>query len=74
MRVLRVTFAIALLAALFVQSVAALAAPREARAGGRLPTQYMPQAPQPTLRRDPRRGVYVPVYTSPDGEKDPGSC
>jgi hypothetical protein len=74
MRKVRMSIALALLAALLVQSVVAIAAPREARAGGRAPivtpSEYM-RVPQPA---DPGRPVrYVPKSALPK-DKDPRHC
>ena len=75
MRTVRMSVALALLAALLVQSIVALAAPREARAGGRPRAaalrEYSP-APQRAQPGAPAR--YVPGHVQPDGAKDPRHC
>jgi hypothetical protein len=73
MRTVRMSVAVTLLAALFVQSIVALTAPREARAGGR-PTetlrQYFPSPQRSQPVGPPAR--YVPGHVQPG--KDPRQC
>jgi len=76
MRTLRPSLAIVLLAVLLVQSLVALTAPREARAGGRppviLPAPPMVEQPQRFPPAEPTR--YVPADRLPNGDKDPRHC
>ena len=74
MRAVRMSVALALLAALLVQSIVALAAPREARAGGRPPAatlrEYFPSPQRSQPVGPPAR--YTPGHVQP--AKDPRHC
>ena len=73
MRAVRMSVALALLAALLVQSIVALAAPREARAGGRPAEtihQYFPSPQRSQPVGPPAR--YTPGHVQP--AKDPRHC
>jgi hypothetical protein len=76
MRTLRVSLAVALLAALLVQSVVAIAAPAETRARGHAPVMLPYQLVPPSQRSTPAwpPAQYVPGRPLPAVDKDPRHC